>query len=210
MPKGLVQLRDRPLYSWAVSAFVDHPGISEIVLVVPADNVEAVTAGMSRSATRVTVVAGGPTRQRSVAEGLAALDAGVELVLVHDAARPLVGDEVIDRVLTALHAGAQAVIPVLPVVDTIKQVDAHGVVVASPDRSLLRSVQTPQGFRLEALHDAHRRFTGDPDLITDDAGLMEAQGVDVATVEGSPRSFKITTRHDLDLARALAADGELR
>lgn len=153
----------------------------------------------------VRVVAGGAERTDSVALGLAAMPAEVGVVLVHDAARALTPVEVFDRVVHAVHSGHAAVTPALPVTDTVKQVvaDGRGVehVVATLDRSALRAVQTPQGFLRETLERAHAgavRTGAAP--ATDDCGLVEAHGGRVTVVEGSPRSLKITTRHDLEVA----------
>ncbi|HET6210884.1 MAG TPA: 2-C-methyl-D-erythritol 4-phosphate cytidylyltransferase, partial [Jatrophihabitans sp.] len=149
----------------------------------------------------VRVVAGGASRQESVALGLAALSDAVEYVLIQDAARPLVPAGLISAVLVALFEGADAVVPVLPVLDTIRQVDGAGQVVGTPDRSRLRRVQTPQGFRLALLRAAHAANPAGE--VTDDAALVEAQGHPVRTVPGDEAAFKITTPHDLRLAELL-------
>lgn len=143
------------------------------------------------------VVPGGETRSESVRSGLAAVPAGVDFVLVHDAARPGADVALFDRVLAALRAGADAVVPAIPVADTIKKVDGD-VVVGTPDRSSLVAVQTPQGFRADMLRRAH---VGGGDA-TDDAALIETVGGTVTVVEGAPRAAKITTEHDLAVAKA--------
>ena len=149
------------------------------------------------------VVAGGATRQQSVAEGLAVLPDDIEYVLVHDAARALTPSHVIERVLASLIAGANAVIPVLPVADTIKVVE-DGAVMHTVERGSLRAVQTPQGFTRAALERAHHiaRAQGVDD-VTDDAGLCESAGISVRVVEGDPLAFKITRPLDLVLAEAI-------
>jgi len=204
MPKALVPLHGRPLLAWALDAFTGHPDIDSVVVVAPPD---AIAAAEDCAAGRASVVAGGASRQASVQLGLAALAPGIGLVLVHDAARPLVPGSVISAVVAALHAGEQAVIPVLPVADTIKRVDGTGQVVDTLDRTQLRAVQTPQGFSRTALVAAHRaareRSLTD---VTDDAGLLEALGVPVRTVPGAELCFKITGPHDLRLAHALARE----
>ena len=121
---------------------------------------------------------------------------------MHDAARPLTPPDVVRRVVEAVRAGAPAVIPVLPVADTIKRVDGAGTVVSTVDRSELRAVQTPQGFRAADLRRAH---AGTPDPRTDDAGLVEALGDPVTTVAGDPLAFKVTTAWDLRIAELLLA-----
>jgi 2-C-methyl-D-erythritol 4-phosphate cytidylyltransferase len=134
-----------------------------------------------------------------VRAGLAAAG-DAEFVLVHDAARALTPPAMIARVVAELKAGSAAVIPVLPVTDTIKSVDVLGVVTGTPLRSELRAVQTPQGFSAQVLRDAHD--AGDL-AATDDASLVERLGVSVQTIAGEVRAFKITTPLDLVLARAL-------
>lgn len=153
-------------------------------------------------------VAGGSTRSGSVRAGLAALpdDGSVEIVCVHDAARPLASPELYARVVAAVRAGADAAIPGIAVADTIKVVDESGRVVDTPDRSTLVAVQTPQAFRLDTLRAAH----ADGGDATDDAGLVEAYGGVVVVVEGEVDNRKITLPEDLAWARARvasAADG---
>ena len=160
----------------------------------------------------VSVVAGGSERSDSVALGLAALPAEIGVVLVHDAARALTPVEVFDRVVWAVHSGHPAVTPALPVTDTVKQVaaDSRGVehVVSTLDRSVLRAVQTPQGFLRETLERAHAAAAPSTAPVTDDCGLVEAHGGRVTVVEGSPRSLKITTPHDLEVAAGWLSGGD--
>jgi 2-C-methyl-D-erythritol 4-phosphate cytidylyltransferase len=139
-----------------------------------------------------------------VRAGLAALAPVPRYVLVHDAARPLAPTALAERVLAALHDGADAVVPVLPLVDTVKQVDGAGFVVATLDRASLRVVQTPQGFRASVLIAAHAHAAD----ATDDAALVEALGVPVWTVPGDPVAGKVTT--PTDLARLESGLGGLR
>lgn len=173
-----------------------------------------------RTGHRVLTVPGGAERSDSVRAGLAACaalgeqsDRPVTHVLVHDAARPFVPPAVFQRVVDALEAGAAAVVPAVPVTDTVKTVapwtGAGPVplrVVDTPARAALRAVQTPQGFVLDQLAEAHRRAQeagGDAAALTDDSMLMEAAGHTVAVVDGDVESFKITTALDLQLADAL-------
>ena len=203
VPKALVPLHGRPLLDWALDAFAGHPDIDSVVVVVPVDSVAAVRADMGG---RATVVAGGASRQRSVDLGLAAVEPDIDLVLVHDAARPLVEASVISAVVARLRQGDPAVIPVLPVTDTVKRVDSAGRVVATVDRTELRAVQTPQGFSRAVLLAAHRAAEQRSlTEVTDDAGLLEALGVTVQTVPGAEICFKITTPYDLRLAHRIAA-----
>lgn len=196
VPKALRLLAGEPLLVHAVRRLRLCPSVGPVVVVAPPAEVAAVAALVPDA----VVVPGGAERQDSVAAGLAALPSDVELVLVHDAARALVPVAVVEAVVGALRAGAAAVVPVLPVSDTVKQVDVHGQVVRTVPRGDLRAVQTPQGFRRPVLAAAHEAAGAS---LTDDAGLVEALGVPVATVPGSPYAFKVTTPFDLVLAEAV-------
>ena len=149
---------------------------------------------------RARVVTGGAERHDTVRLALGEIG-DPEFVVVHDAARPLTPADQIRRVVAALREGLQAVVPVLPVVDTIKAVDANGVVLGTPERSGLRAVQTPQGFSTELLRRAYQRAGSV--AVTDDASLVEHLGTPVHTVAGDPLAFKVTTPLDLRLARAV-------
>ncbi|MBB2892782.1 2-C-methyl-D-erythritol 4-phosphate cytidylyltransferase [Flexivirga oryzae] len=149
----------------------------------------------------VTVVPGGAERTDSVAAGLAALPPAVDIVLVHDAARALAPPSLFDAVADAVAAGADGVVPGLPVSDTIKQVGVDGRVVATPDRWTLRAVQTPQGFRRAALVAAHARGGA----ATDDAMLIERSGGTVQVIDGDPLALKITLPPDIAAAERLLA-----
>ena len=196
-PKALRELAGEPLLVHAVRGLRAAPSVGPVVVAAPADAVDDVQALLAPY--DVVVVAGGAERQDSVRAALAALDPDVELVLVHDAARCLTPVEVVEAVVACLRGGAEAVVPVLAVADTVKQVEGDRVV-ATLDRSGLRAVQTPQGFRRDVLERAHR--SGLP-AATDDAGLVEAVGGTVATVAGSEEAFKVTRPIDLLLAEAV-------
>jgi 2-C-methyl-D-erythritol 4-phosphate cytidylyltransferase len=177
------------------------PEVGDVVVVAPlghegelAEAIADLTGGPAGDVS-VRVVAGGPERTDSVAAGVAALPARVDLVLVHDAARPLAPPELFTRVVAALRAGLDAVVPGVPVTDTVKQVNARAVVVATPDRSALRAVQTPQGFRRTVLETAHRDTRA---TATDDATLVERGGGTVHVVAGDARAAKITGPGDLE------------
>ena len=146
------------------------------------------------------IVAGGADRTESVRLALAAVG-DAEFVLVHDAARALTPPSLIVRVVQALQSGHAAVVPALPVSDTIKVVDANGVVLGTPERAGLRAVQTPQGFQTELLRRAYERAAAGG--FTDDASVVEMIGTQVQVVDGDPLAFKITTPTDLLLAEAL-------
>lgn len=203
VPKAFVLLGGRPLLARALDAVAALPGLASLVVVAPegmADPGAPEWTGVELPpGTRV--VAGGAERSASVAAGLAALDPGCDVVLVHDAARCLTPVAVFDRVVAAVRDGHAGVVPGVPVVDTVKVVDADGLVTATPDRTSLRAVQTPQGFRREVLEAAH---AGGADA-TDDAGLVEALGHRVLVVEGDVRAFKVTTALDLAHAERLVA-----
>jgi 2-C-methyl-D-erythritol 4-phosphate cytidylyltransferase len=164
---------------------------NEVVLVLP-PGVEWDGAAVQQ------VVAGGDTRSESVRAGLAAVADDTEIVVVHDAARPLATPELFELVIDAVRAGADAAVPALEVADTLKRVDG-GRVVDTVSRDMLVAVQTPQAFRASALRAAHAH-AGDA---TDDAALVEADGGTVVVVAGDPRNLKVTTIADLALAETL-------
>ena len=210
-PKALVELSGSP------PRVVGGPrptrrGVGAIVVTAPASSIEEFRSALT-DVDRLTVVAGSDrSRQESVALGLAALgerDADT-VVLVHDAARPLTPAQVTARVIDAVADGAGAVIPVLPVTDTLKTVDASGVVTGTPRRSDMVAVQTPQGFRWDVLMRAHEAGASlgadEAAAATDDAGLVEAIGGSVQTVAGDERSVKVTRPLDLALVQILAAE----
>lgn len=197
-PKAFVELGGTTLLEHAVSRVLDA-GVPHVVAVVPAALVDV---GERLLAGRASVVAGGGERQDSVALGLAALPPGVTLVLVHDAARCLAPPALVVSVVDAVRAGHPAVVPGLAVVDTLKEVDAGGTVVGTVDRTPLRAVQTPQGFRRDVLERAHAAASGPSSgPVTDDAALVERLGELVHVVPGDPMALKITTATDLALAQ---------
>lgn len=176
-----------------------------LVVAVPAGTEDLVRKTLAPwvGTARLVCVAGGSERTDSVRAALQAVPAeDIDCILVHDAARPFVPAAVVERVVAAVLAGAPAVIPVIPVTDTIKRVDPAGTVVETPDRASLVAVQTPQGFEPALLRRAHAT----PALgATDDAMLAERLGVAVQTVAGADEAFKITRPRDLMLAEALLA-----
>ena len=155
------------------------------------------------------VVAGGADRTESVRLALE-VAGSPDFVLVHDAARPLTPPSLIARVVEALRAGHTAVVPALPLTDTVKAVDAEGVVMGTPERAGLRAVQTPQGFATAVLLRAYERAAAASPAcaaaFTDDASLVENIGGQVQVVDGDPMAFKITTQLDLLLAEAVLRD----
>ncbi|UZJ26698.1 2-C-methyl-D-erythritol 4-phosphate cytidylyltransferase [Rhodococcus antarcticus] len=197
--KALVPLRGVTLLRRCVDGLLDSGVVDLVVVVAPAELVETARAELPPE---VVVVPGGLERSDSVRAGLdeaARRAPGAEHVLVHDAARALTPAALVGDVVAALRAGAVAVVPALPVTDTIKAVDAAGVVTGTPERASLRAVQTPQGFTVEVLRAAHAGALA----ATDDAALVERAGSTVHTVPGHPLAFKITTATDLALAAVL-------
>jgi 2-C-methyl-D-erythritol 4-phosphate cytidylyltransferase len=224
-PKALVELAGRTLLAHAALQLAATGEVCRIVVTAPADHVstfEDVLASTTELTVPWEVVAGGATRQASVAAGIAALEreaAGhptYEVVLVHDAARPLAPVSMMQRIIATVRAGYSAVIPGYAVTDTIKLVapalDATGpeLVAGTADRSALRAVQTPQGFTWDLLVRAHaagvERALSEETAATDDATLVEAVGETVWVVEGHSAALKITTAHDLAVAQLLASE----
>ena len=194
-PLGDDRVVDRSL---AISrAAADH------IVVVLAPGQESEGFALVESGAADVAVAGGDERADSVRAALAVIDEDAAVIVVHDAARPLASAELHQRVVTAVHAGADAAIPAVPVTDTIKRIehDAAGraVVTETPDRATLVAVQTPQAFRAELLRRAHATSAG----ATDDAALVEAIGATVVVIDGEPTNIKITGPNDLAIATIL-------
>lgn len=200
-PKALRMLAGRTMVHRCVEQLLH--AVDYVVVAAPTAHVEAVRADLSPLGSRVQTVGGGPTRQRSVAVALTALDDALDLILVHDAARPLVPVDVIRRVLDFLVGGAAAVVPVVDVADSLRH-RCGGEAKGRLDRSTVCAVQTPQGFQRAVLERAHAA-AADAEA-TDDATLVERLGYALTLVEGDPRAFKITTPLDLLLAEAVIAD----
>lgn len=184
-PKQFAALGDRRVLDYSIDAM--RAKSSGVVVVGP-------DLGTAEELAVAAVVPGGTSRSGSVRNGLGALPETASHVLIHDAARPLVSSDVVTRVVAALEAGAEAVVPVVPVVDTLRSVDGGTV-----DREKLVAVQTPQGFKLSTLVGAHAEGVE----ATDDAGVIERSGVPVVHVEGCARNLKITFPDDLVVAEAL-------
>ncbi|CAK7287628.1 MULTISPECIES: 2-C-methyl-D-erythritol 4-phosphate cytidylyltransferase [Streptomyces] len=219
-PKALRALNGTPMLIHAVRALAASRHVSLVIVVAPPDGSAEVkslldahalpggTPGGGPASTDFVVVPGGDSRQESVRLGLAALPPQYGVVLVHDAARPLVPVDTVDAVIEAVRDGAPAVVPALPLADTVKEVEPAGEpgapepVVATPERARLRAVQTPQGFDRATLLRAHETVTDD---VTDDAGMVEKLGLPVVTVPGHEEAFKVTRPLDLVLAEAVLA-----
>jgi 2-C-methyl-D-erythritol 4-phosphate cytidylyltransferase len=209
-PKALREVGGVPMLVRSVRTLAAARSVDVVVVAAPVTAVAAVRALLAdhEVPADVSVVAGGSTRQESVRLAVAALPPDVDVVLVHDAARPLVPVELVDAVATAVREGADAVVPALPVVETIKEVDGSSLVRLTLERSALRAVQTPQGFRRSVLEQAHAAATAED--ATDDAGLVERLGVRVRVVAGAEEAFKVTRPIDLVLAEALLAHQRVR
>ncbi len=210
-PKALRWLAGASLLVHAVRGVCQATSVACVVVAAPVGRSREVSDQLTPEApdgVRLIVVEGGDSRQHSVALALAATPAEFEIVLVHDAARAFAPPDLVDRVAAKVRSGAPAVIPVRPVTDTVKQVDAAGRVVATIDRAMLRAVQTPQGFRRDVLIRAHQ--SGAAITATDDAALVEGIGVDVCCVAGADEALKITRPADLIFAEAVLAGAPAR
>ncbi|MDC2960653.1 2-C-methyl-D-erythritol 4-phosphate cytidylyltransferase [Streptomyces sp. NPDC001260] len=210
-PKALRALGGTPMLVHAVRAMAASRAVSLVVVVAPPDGASEVKSLLDAHAlperTDFLVVPGGDSRQESVRFGLDALPPDYDIVLVHDAARPLVPVDTVDAVIEAVRAGAPAVVPALPLADTVKEVGPADPgepepVVATPSRARLRAVQTPQGFDRATLVRAHEEVTED---VTDDASMVERLGLGVVVVPGHEEAFKVTRPLDLVLAEAVLA-----
>ncbi|RUP04686.1 MAG: 2-C-methyl-D-erythritol 4-phosphate cytidylyltransferase [Mycobacterium sp.] len=201
VPKAFYQLEGQSLVERAVEGLRASGVVDTVVVAVPPDRTDEAKLILGHLA---TIVAGGASRTESVRLALSALaEPGPEFVLVHDAARALTPPSLIVRVVEALRSGHGAVVPGMQLADTVKAVDANGVVLGTPERAGLRAVQTPQGFATEVLLRAFERAAAGADDFTDDASLVEHTGGQVQVVDGDPLAFKITTQLDLLLARAI-------
>lgn len=201
IPKAFCELDGRTLLERAIVGLLRSGVVDQVVAAVPADRIDAANRLLGE---RAIVVAGGAGRTESVRLALSAVPGTPEFVLVHDAARALTPPPLITRVVAELRAGHPAVVPALPLHDTIKAVDANGVVLETPERAGLRAVQTPQGFASDLLLRAYQRAADTADATaTDDASLVEQIGGQVRVVDGDPLAFKITTPLDLLLAEAI-------
>jgi 2-C-methyl-D-erythritol 4-phosphate cytidylyltransferase len=195
IPKAFLELGGLSLLTRSALAMSTVADI--LIIAAPVDGLDEASAQVAQVDAEIHIVAGGEHRQESVANALRMVPEDVSIVLVHDAARPLVPFEVTQNVVTAIRGGAKAVIPVLPLVDTIKRVNNQGIAIETVDRNQLRRVQTPQGFDRATLDLAYKN----PEVVaTDDAGLMDAMGIPVVTVAGDERSLKITTLSDVQHA----------
>ena len=206
-PKQYRRIGGRPVISHTLDLFVKWPQARRIVVVIHPDDevlIETALAAALPAGPRLSIVHGGATRQQSVLAGLEALaDAGISHVLIQDAVRPFVDAALLDRILAVFDSGARAVLPAVPVADTLKRADAAGHVDETVSRAGLYAAQTPQSFDYAMILDAHRRAAasglGD---FTDDAAIAEWAGLPVRLVEGSTGNVKLTLQKDIAMADA--------
>ncbi len=199
--KQYLLLKGKPVLARSLQLFTDHGSVEEIIIVIPADDLDTV-AGLlepySTSGKKIKYVKGGESRQESIDNGLSELSTSVDFVCIHDAARPLASRQLLDSLLdAALKYGAA--IPVIPLSDTAKVVDEDNFVASTPSRESLRLVQTPQVFRRELICEAYNNAKKVGLVGTDDASLVENLQKPVATVAGELSNIKITSALDLAL-----------
>jgi 2-C-methyl-D-erythritol 4-phosphate cytidylyltransferase/2-C-methyl-D-erythritol 2,4-cyclodiphosphate synthase len=199
-PKAFVTLAEKTLIEHALENIAEVSSLEQVIIAVPAGH-EAQTAKLADVSlaglhVRFDVVVGGESRQQSIANALGVLDADVSIVLVHDAARALAPAALFDRVVSQVRSSGTGAVPVMKISDTIKKVDGE-IVKETVDRNLLRAAQTPQGFATKELIAA---YDAAEENYTDDAALAQAYGIQITSVEGDDRAFKITTAADLAMA----------
>lgn len=202
--KVMAPLNGEPMIVRTVRTFQNCDAVKEIVIVTREDLITKITSLCGKFDKVRAVAVGGKDRAESVKNGLGMLSAKVKLAAVHDGARPLISKAVIDRTIRAAHSyGAAA--PAIPVKDTIKVVEG-GIVTATPDRSTLKAIQTPQVFDIDLLKGALKKAFANGAAITDDASAVELLGYKVKVVEGDERNIKVTTPMDLKIAELLLED----
>ena len=202
--KVMAPLNSEPMIVRTVRTFQNCDAVKEIVIVTREDLITKITSLCGKFDKVRAVVVGGKDRAESVKNGLGMLSSKAKLAAVHDGARPLITEAVIDRTIRAAHTyGAAA--PAIPVKDTIKVVEG-GIVTATPDRSTLKAIQTPQVFDIDLLKGALKKAFEDGAAITDDASAVERMGFRVKVVEGDERNIKVTTPMDLKIAELLLED----
>jgi 2-C-methyl-D-erythritol 4-phosphate cytidylyltransferase len=207
IPKQFLTLGDVPLLLYSLQAFERSASISEVILVVPKEERELTLSDIvERHGIKkvLKIVAGGATRQESVYHGLKETDPEAEIVVIHDAVRPFVTEDLIERSIEAARKGAGAIVAV-PMKETVKEVEPDGHILRTLDRSRLWLAQTPQTFRRALLQEAYRKAECDRFHATDDAAVMEHVGEKIVIVPGRWDNIKITTAEDLQMAEAILA-----
>lgn len=203
-PKQYRRIGGKPVISHTLRLFLDWPKSGPIVVVIHPDDRQLLDAAVAnlQERERLIVVTGGATRQASVRNGLHALqDHGIDHVMIHDGVRPFVDATLLERIATELAAGKKAVLPALPVSDTIKRADTFGVVTATVPRKDLFAAQTPQSFHYATILAAHERAAEMQAIdFTDDASIAEWAGIPVHLVEGSIDNVKLTVQRDIAMA----------
>jgi 2-C-methyl-D-erythritol 4-phosphate cytidylyltransferase len=195
----------KPMLLHSLQTFMEREDVVSVVCVIPREYVPDPPPWIFQcDVDRLMLSVGGRTRTESVRNGLDDLPNEAQIALIHDAARPLLDHAMIDRVIARARDGL-AVVPALPVVDTVKEVDADGRVLRTHDRTRLWRIQTPQGFPRETIERAHREARAANIAATDDAGLCERLGIPVVIVAGDERAMKVTNEADFDRVEALAA-----
>lgn len=197
--KQFLTLDGEPVLLRALRPFLRRSDVLQIAVALPPEDLDDPPGWLREADPRILLVAGGTSRGASVRAGLDALSGAVAWVAVHDGARPLLDDETLERCLAVARTGVGAVAG-WPAVDTVKEVDAEGRVVRTPDRATLWRAQTPQVFPRAVLASAYRGASEAELGATDDASLVESRGGEVRMVRGSPRNIKVTRPADLSLA----------
>jgi 2-C-methyl-D-erythritol 4-phosphate cytidylyltransferase len=205
-PKAFLRIGGRPMLAVAAGAAAASPSVTSVVVTAPPGWEDRAAAALDGLGPPVVVVPGGVTRQASVRAALEALPDGIEVVAVHDAARPFASPELFSEVVSAVAAGADGAIPVVPITDTVKRLH-DGWIAGTEPREQLALAQTPQGFRTEVLREAHDRAARAGVDLTDDAAVLEWAGFSVLALQGDPTNVKITTLLDLALAEARMGNG---
>ncbi len=201
--KVLLPVDGKSMIVRSVSAFMSHA--DAVVVVARAEDIGQIREEMAANGLNVILMTGGKTRQDSVWNGLQALPVCCDFVMVHDGARCLVTDDIIQRCKASVETYGTGV-AATSVTDTIKSVDSDNIVESTPNRALLRNVQTPQGFRTAVLREAHLRAQAESYIGTDDASLVERMGMPVHLTDGSRSNIKLTTPEDMTIAEALLHD----
>lgn len=205
LPKQYLLLQQEPVLRHTLKAFNACENIGQIILVVPQSDIaycrKALLSGLDVDKP-LQVVAGGSQRQDSVYQGLLAVNNQESVIVIHDGVRPFVDPDLVTRCIEG-SAATGACIAALPLQDTLKSVDNHGVVTATLDRSRLWLAQTPQAFRYEIIVNAHLAAKKEKYIGTDDAALVERMGINVNVIPGSRRNIKLTDPEDLELAEAI-------
>ncbi|MFP4662533.1 MAG: 2-C-methyl-D-erythritol 4-phosphate cytidylyltransferase [Halanaerobiales bacterium] len=204
--KQFLQLSEHPVLAHTISVFINNNKIDQIILVVHSDELDyckenIINNFFDQDDQRIKIIAGGKTRRESVYAGLKAFSPAIDYVLIHDGARPLLSQGLLDKVIDSLNS-YDAVIVGTRLKDTVKQVDKKGIVQMTPDRSNLMAVQTPQAFLYELIIEAHQAVPADQP-VTDDASLLEYMGKKVKIIKGSYENIKITTPMDLIFAEKI-------